>query len=703
MNFEKLTVRRRARRTRRILARLLARYANANLPRDFNDAVSEPSMAPTKVCVSREARVSDSSTVHAKAVELGQHVVRMTTAAGSGHPSTALALSHIVVELMYRRMRYDPADPWNPANDRLVLSLGHAVPIIYAAYADLSGAVGMSRDARRLLSVDDLSGLRELASVLDGHPNPAEGFPFFDAATGSLGQGLSVAAGLALAARLDGIDKRIYVLIGDGESREGQIWEATDFIADQKLTNVCAVFSCNGHGQAGPVSPQQSPEAIAAKAAAFGWHAIDADGHDPDDLAAAFDRIGAVDKPTAIIARTVKGWGVASMLGKNFHGKPMPAGDLDRALAELEATGRRLGASAEGTLRPTAPRPSPRRKAPAHAGLPSFERALERVGLHAALEQRKMSTRLAYGAALVALGDIDERVVSLDGDVSNSTFSNLFAREHPDRFFECKIAEQNMISTAAGLAAAGKVPFASSFAKFIARAVDQIDLASIARANIKIVGSHAGVSLGADGPSQMSLADVAYFRSMSRVQTGSGGGLACRVFHPSDAISAFRCTELMLQVEGMCYLRTHRPDAPFLYPMDERFDLDGCKQLRQGHRLTLVSAGYMLHTVLEAAKALESAGIRCNVFDAYTFPLDAAPILRAARSSGGHILTVEDNYRGGLHGELAEAAAEAGDIKVSGMTVNRIPKSARTAGEVFDWVGVGLKQIVARARALAGA
>ena len=347
--------------------------------------------------------------------------------------------------------------------------------------------------------------------------------------------------------------------------------------------------------------------------------------------------------------------------------------------------------------------------------LPPFEEALERSGLTAALKDRKLATRAAYGAALVALGDADHRIVCLDGDVSNSTFANLFAKSHPDRFFECKIAEQNMISVGVGLAAAGKIPFASSFGKFIARAVDQIDLASISRANLKIVGSHCGVSLGPDGPSQMSLADVAYFRSMSRVHLdaptdsktdGDPGRIACHVFHPSDAVSAYRCCELMANVEGMCYLRTHRPAAPFLYPTDERFELGGCKWLRNGGTtersadLTLVSSGYILHTVLEAAERLSDTGINCNVFDAYTFPLSARPILEAARAGGGIILTVEDNYPGGLHSELAEAAAERAEIRVFGLTVSRIPKSAKTAGEVFSHVGVGLEQIIERATAL---
>lgn len=643
--------------------------------------------------------MSQTSTAHAKAVELGKHVVRMTTAAGSGHPSSALALGHIVYELMYRQMRYDPADPWHPANDRLVLSVGHSVPVVYAAYADLGGAVGRTSGERKLLAIDELSRLRDLRSVLDGHPNPAEGFPFFDAATGSLGQGLSVAAGLALAARLDGIDKRIYAIVGDGESREGQVWEAIDFIVDHKLTCVCTIFSCNGEGQASKVSAQQSADAIAAKAAAFGCHVLPVDGHDPEELTQAFEAARRAAKPVAIVARTVKGWGVDSMRTSNFHGKPMPAAEVEKAMAELDATGKKLGATSNGVVRPPAPA-SAKGAAAGPKPLMSFENACERAGLTAQLSAKKMATRVAYGAALVALGDADSRVVALDGDVSNSTFADRFAKAFPDRFFECKIAEQNMVSVAAGLSAAGRIPFASSFGKFIARAVDQIDMAVISRANVKIVGSHCGVSLAADGPSQMAVADVAYFRCMTRVDDGFGRP-ACRVFQPADAISAYRCTELMAATRGLCYLRTMRPDGAFLYPMTETFELGGCKQLRKGEHLTLVSNGYMLHSVLQAADRLAEQGVRCNVFDAYTFPMDSGAILSAAKSSGGKILTVEDNYIGGLHAEIAEAAAAIGEVRVVGMTATRIPKSAKSAEEVFDYVGVGLKQIVDRATAFA--
>ena len=645
---------------------------------------------------------ADIHAIHAKAVELGKLALKMTTAAGSGHPSSALALSHIIVELMYRRMRYDLHDPWNPGNDRLVLSVGHAVPIVYAAYADLAGVVGKSPAEARSLTIRDVETFRELDSVLDGHPNPAEGFPFFDAATGSLGQGLSVAAGLAAAARLDCIDKRIYCIVGDGESREGQIWEAADFAVDHHLSKLCAIFSCNGHGQAGPVSAQQSADALAAKLAAFHWKVFRADGHDPRSLSTAFDHAEAAHQPAAIVATTVKGWGVELMLGKNYHGKPCTEAELPQAIDQLEATGARLAAGASGVL----PSPPPAVKVPAQAKprtifLPSFSEAMKREGLQGALDKKKYSTRGAYGVALAALGHADGRIVSLDADVSNSTYADRFAKQFAARFFECKIAEQNMVSAAAGMAAGGQIPFASSFGKFLARAADQIDMAAISRANIKLVGSHCGVSLAADGPSQMAVSDMGYVRTLTHADNGRGD-VACHLFHPSDAVSAYRLCELMANIDGMCYLRTHRPDAPFLYSFDEKFEVRGCKQLREGGDLTLVGSGFILHTALAAADELAKSKISCNVFDAYTLPLDSGPILAAAQRAKGIVLCVEDNYVGGVSGEIAEAAAEIGEIRVVSLTANRIPKSAKTPEEVFAYVGVGLEQIVAKTRSLAG-
>ena len=644
---------------------------------------------------------------HNKCIELGKEALRMTTAAGSGHPSSALSIMHIVVTLMYDQMRYDLADPWQAGSDRLVLSEGHAVPAVYAAYADLGGVVGKHPQEARPLTVGDLSALREVDSPLDGHPNPAEGFPFFDAATGSLGQGLSVGAGLALAARSAGIDKQIFVIIGDGESREGQIWEAMDFISDHKLTNVVPIFNCNGQGQADYVSKQQSSETLATKAAAFGWKVVTVDGHDPQAIRAALANPGERAAPLALVARTVKGWGCASLQGKSNHGKPVPADQLEKACAELDAMRKTLGVEAACPAATAGESSGGRIMAPAAAQrlphktieVPDFHQAIKDAGLDAALAKGKLATRRAYGAALLALGQADPRIVALDGDVSNSTFADVFGQRLPERFFECKIAEQNMVSVAAGMSAAGYVPFVSTFAKFVSRAYDQIEMAQITRANIKIVGSHAGVSLAADGPSQMSLQDVAYFRSAASADNGSGRP-ACVSFHPCDAVAAYRCAVLMANHDGMCYMRTHRPDVPLLYSPDTRFEIGGSHMLAEGDALTIVSAGYMVHVCKDAVEHLAAQGVRCTLVDAYSFPLDCGPILAAAGKTGNRILCVEDNYGGGVGGAVAEAAAVQGGVRVECMSCRRIPKSAKSPAGILEYLGLAPADIIAKVRTM---
>ncbi len=643
--------------------------------------------------------------LHRKAISLGKEVLRMTTTAGSGHPSSALSLMHIVATLMYDVMRWDPNDPWAPGNDRLILSEGHAVPAVYAVYADMGGVVGRDPQEGRKLAIADLATLRETDSPLDGHPNPAEGFPFFDAATGSLGQGLSVGAGLALAARIRGIDKRVFVLIGDGEAREGQIWEAMDLIADYNLTNVVAVFNCNGQGQADYVSKQQSAEAVAAKARAFGWQVAEIDGHDPAALKDALAQPEQRARPLAIVAKTEKGWGCDLLKDKSNHGKPLTAEQLDKGLAELDAMYQLLAVapstqSSDVKLWPALPPKATTSKSQLPEP-PPFDQAMKQAGLSSVLSKGKMATRRAYGVALLALGEADPRIVALDGDVRNSTFSEMLAKRYPERFVECKIAEQNMISTAVGLAAAGFIPFVSTFAKFAARAYDQVELAQIGRANIKIVGSHAGVSLGADGPSQMSLQDVAYFRSASQVDDGYGRPV-CVTLHPSDAVAAYYCTWLMAGHQGMAYMRTHRPDAPILYSSNTRFEIGGSHLLAEGGDLTIVASGYMIHVCMDAIRRLEADGVKCTLFDAYSFPLKVGPILTAARDTGGRMLAVEDNYIGGLGSALAEATAEFGGIRVHSMTCRRIPKSTRSASETLALVGLSVDDVIATAKRMIG-
>ena len=507
------------------------------------------------------------ASVHAKAIELIKLAIEMTTVAGSGHPTSAASLAHLVTVLMYHHMRHDTAGPTHPAADRLVLSEGHACPIIYAAAADLGIAIGRDRAAWRPMTRDDALRLRDIESEIDGHPNPAEGFPFFPAATGSLGQGLSVAAGLGLAARLDRVDKRIFCLIGDGESREGQIWEALDFIADYRLTAVCPIFNCNGYGQSDRVSPQQSPEVTAAKLQGAGFDVQIINGHRPTEIQQALTQHTAHSQnpaatPFAIVAKTIKGWGFSAVLGSNMHGQPVAKDDKHKVLDALDAMAQQMGAVwSEGDLRiPPTPAAAPLRAEPVRQA-PTFIEALKQFGREKVLETGTLATRKAYGIALQALGHANPRIVALDGDVRNSTYSEYFYNDSVlrDRFFECKIAEQHMISCAGGLAAGGKLPFVSTFGKFVMRGDDQLEMALISRFNLKVVGSHAGVSLAADGPSQMALPDVAFFRAWTTVRTRMGKPVLY-LLQPADAYAAYALTVAIAEHDGACYMRTLRPD-----------------------------------------------------------------------------------------------------------------------------------------------
>jgi len=639
-----------------------------------------------------------------KAVEIGRLAVRSTTLAGSGHPSSALALSHIVTALMYHQMRFDPKDPWNPGNDRLVLSEGHAVPVVYAAYCDQGGVYGMSKDQAKELTVEDLDDLRNIDSALDGHPNPGVGFPFFDAATGSLGQGLSVAAGLGLAARNDGIDKRIYCVIGDGESREGQVWEAVDFLVDNKLTNVTPIFNSNGQGQSDYVSPQQRADTLAKKLGAYGCKPVVIDGHDLMEIENALNT-REEGKVVAIVANTQKGWGVEKLKAHTNHGKPLDEEGMKAAMCDLDTIEAALPpAPADECCAPGKPEKVERQCSEKIKPLPKpdFSTMIPDEKLAKKFAgSGKLATRHAYGIALLELGRLNPCVAALDGDVSNSTFSLWFAKEFPDRYFECRIAEQNMLSTAVGLAAAGKIPFVSSFGKFLARAYDQIDLATIGGAKIKITGSHSGASLGADGPSQMSLSDVAYFRSMTGVEAQFGGPL-CTVFIPGDAYAAYKLVGLCAEIDGMTYMRTGRPEVELLYDADTEFEVGGAFQLAEGDDVTLISNGYMLHEVKALLPDLEKEGIKAGLVDAYSFPIRAQLLKGLTADKGRTLVTVEDNYLGGLHGAIAELAAAQGGARVIGSTLKRVPKSGKSAGDVFAYSGVGKADVIATVKKALG-
>ncbi|HLU49585.1 MAG TPA: thiamine pyrophosphate-dependent enzyme, partial [Planctomycetota bacterium] len=470
-----------------------------------------------------------------KAIDLVESVVEMTSAAGSGHPTSASSLAHVVTCLLYHHMRYDPARPDAREADRLVLSEGHACPIVYAAAADIGIAIGVG-DERRPMTTEDALTLRDLESPIDGHPNPAEGFPFFPAATGSLGQGLSVAAGLAIASRLDALDRRVFAIMGDGESREGQIWEALELIRDQRLAAVCPIFNANGFGQTGPVAPGEEPSGIRRKLEALGYECVEIDGHDPEQILDALEHHAteASEDPlrlVAIIARTVKGWGFASKAPGGRHGKAYSSKDEPGVLAEIEAERRSLGATNRSVeLRPRSPSAGAwTEDAPSTAdetmrGFPRFRDGLEENGEAERLESGRISPRRALGLALRSIAKRRPDVVVLDGDVSNSTYTELVA-DDPElsrRFVQCYIAEQNMISCAAGLAAGRKIPVAATFGKFVVRGYDQLELALISRAGLKIIATHTGVTPAADGPSQMALADVAFFRAWSCVDRGDG-------------------------------------------------------------------------------------------------------------------------------------------------------------------------------------
>ncbi|MCH7601413.1 MAG: transketolase [Planctomycetes bacterium] len=651
--------------------------------------------------------MSFEAAIHEKTITLNRLCLDMCATAGSGHPTSAMSLGHITTVLMYHSMRWLPDHPKYPTSDRLVLSEGHAVPIIYAAMADIGGAVGNDGQFRPL-SVDDLQTLRQNESILDGHPNPMEGFPFFDAATGSLGQGLSVAAGLAIAARADELDKRIFCIIGDGESREGQIAEALDFIIDHKLANVLPIFNCNGYGQADKVAGGQFPETLKKKLEAYGYHVALIDGHEPEQIKKAFDEfasLSAGDEPMAVVAKTIKGWGVPSMQGGGWHGKPATGEKLAQAQEELLESGVGLTSALAGfdlTIYPPTEDTRPEKTTPSDP--PTFHEAMSRYDMGQLLNTRKLATRKAYGLALRVAGHCNQDVFALDGDVRNSTFAEWFANdaELADRFVGCKIAEQNMFSVAVGLSAAGKVPFCSTFSKFVTRGYDQIEMAINSGANLKIIGSHSGISLAADGPSQMSLPDVAWFRSFATTRDHFGNP-ACYVIQPADAYAAYGLTLAMADYHGVCYMRTHRPDVEFIYDENTKFNLGGMELLTPGRDLLIVTAGYMVHECNKALESLDKMAIDIALVDLYSIPFNAEQLLDFANDAAGNVLVVEDNYGASLGSAVADACAESGDgFTIEQLHVKRIPKSAESEDAILKQCGLHYTDITEKAAAMLG-
>jgi len=579
--------------------------------------------------------------------ELGQQLrvdsVRSAGAANSGHPTSSMSAADLIAVLAANHLRYDFDEPDNPNNDHLIFSKGHASPLLYALYK-LCGAI----------TDDEMLTFRQLGSRIEGHPTPA--LPWVDVATGSLGQGLPIGVGVAMAGKLlDKIPYRVWVLCGDSEMAEGSMWEAFEAAAFRGLDNLTAIIDVNRLGQRGETMHGWDLGAYAARAAAFGWHVIELDGHDVEAIDAAMGEAQRTKgRPTVLVARTMKGRGVASVQDKDdAHGKPVP--DVEASVAEL-------GGLRDLRIKVTGPETAdqPRRAEVGPLELPTWEMG------------EKVATRKAYGVALTALGGARSDVVALDGEVSNSTYAEDFKKEYPDRFFEMYIAEQQLVAAAVGMQVRNYRPFASSFAAFLSRAYDFVRMAAVSRASISLCGSHAGVSIGEDGPSQMALEDLASFRAVH----GS------TVLYPCDANQTAALVALMADQPGISFLRTTRAATPVVYGPGETFEVGGSKVLRSSDddTVTVIAGGITVPEAVKAADALAGEGISVRVIDLYSVkPVDTATLRAAASATGGRVVTVEDHYpEGGIGDAVLDALAGAGlSLNLTKLAVRELPGSGK--------------------------
>jgi transketolase len=609
-------------------------------------------------------------TWHDLARQLRVDSIRCSTAAGSGHPTSALSAADLMAVLLAEHLHYDFAHPRNPANDHLIFSKGHASPLLYALYR----AAGAITD-------QELLSFRKFGSRLEGHPAPV--LPWVDVATGSLGQGLPIAVGIALAGkRLDHIPFRVWVLLGDSEMAEGSIWEAMAAAGHDGLDNLVGILDVNRLGQSRETMLGWNTAAYAARASAFGWDVREVDGHDLAQIDDAYRWAGAGNgRPKLIVARTVKGKGVSFVENRNgWHGKALSREEAERAIAEL-------GGPSNLTVRPQPPlavasRPAGDAPAAGALTLPAYT-----VG-------DEVATRTAYGDALRALGAARPKVVALDAEVSNSTYAEKFEEAYPGRFFEFYIAEQAMVAAAVGLQVRGYTPFAATFAAFLTRAYDFVRMAAVSRAGIRLAGSHAGVSIGEDGPSQMGLEDLAMFRAVH----GS------TVLYPCDANQTARLVADMADLPGVVYLRTTRGKTPVIYPPGESFPVGGSRVLHRSDvdQVTLVAAGETLHEALRAYEQLRAQGVAARVIDAYSVkPMDTATLAQAARDTG-RIVVAEDHWpQGGLGDAVLEALAGTGEPlpRVTKLGVRAMPGSG-TPQELRDAAGISAPHIATAALAL---
>ena len=568
--------------------------------------------------------MTDPAALRELAAQLRVDSVRASAAAKSGHPTSSMSAADLLAVLLADHLRYDFDDPGNPSNDHLIFSKGHASPLVYAVFK-AAGAI----------SDDDLLSFRRFGSRYEGHPTPL--IPWVDVATGSLGQGLPIGVGVALAGRrLDRLPYRVWVVCGDSEMAEGSMWEAFEHAAFAGLDNLTAIIDVNRLGQRGETMHGWDLDSYADRARAFGWHAIEVDGHDVEAIEKAYaEAEGTTGKPTVVVARTKKGKGVKAVEDQlNQHGKPLP--DADEAIAELGG----VRSITVEVAKPAAGSP--------HV-FPTGDLSLPRYEVGA-----EVATRKAYGEALAALGSADGKVVALDGEVSNSTYAEIFAEAHPERYFEMYIAEQQMVAAAVGMQVRGWTPFASTFAAFLSRAYDFVRMAAVSRARLCLSGSHAGVSIGEDGPSQMGLEDVPALRAVH-------GSI---VLHPADANATAQLLPAMAAHDGIAYLRTLRGATPVLYGPDDGFPVGGSKVPRSsdGDVVAVVAMGITVHEALKAADALAAEGIAVRVVDAYSVkPLDGDGI-RAAASATGAVVTVEDHWPEGGLGEAVATALADGDV-----------------------------------------
>jgi transketolase len=601
--------------------------------------------------------------IHQLAQQLRVDSIRCSTAAGSGHPTSSMSAADLMAVLMARHLRYDWKRPDDPANDHLIFSKGHASPLLYSMFK----AAGVVSDEELM------TGYRRFGSRLEGHPTPL--LPWVDVATGSLGQGLPDGVGVALAGRyMDELPYRVWVLCGDSEMAEGSMWEAFDKAAYYRLDNLTAIVDVNRLGQRGPTELGWDLNAYTKRVEAFGCRAIQIDGHNLGEIDRALAQAADAGRPTVILARTRKGRGFDEVEDREgWHGRPLPEEMAERAIVEL---------GGQRNLTVSGPQPedgSVRTRPSGEVSLPRYEAGA------------KVATRLAFGQALAAVG-ARSTIVALDGEVGNSTHLEEFAKAHPERYFEMFIAEQQLIAAAVGMSVRGYVPFAATFAAFFTRAYDFIRMSAISQANIRLCGSHAGVEIGADGPSQMALEDLAMIRAVH----GS------TVLYPSDAVSTAYLVSEMANQDGIVYMRTTRGAYPVLYGPDETFPIGGAKVVRSSpeDQVTLIGAGVTLHNCLAAADQLGNDGIRARVLDLYSVkPIDAQTLLAAAAATGDRLVVAEDHYpAGGIGCAVLDAFNDAGHpVRISHLAVRDLPGSG-TPAELMQAAGISADQIAQAAR-----